>query len=166
MTQPDAVSGTDIIVLACFAAGTRIQTTNGPVAVEDLHPGDLIEARFGGVMPAVWIGRRRVDCRRHPRPAEVWPIRICASAFGDGVPARVLLLSPDHSVFVDHVMIPIKYLINGSTIAHEPCDEVTYFHVELARHDVVLAEACRRNPSSIPAIGGTSAARLLAAHRR
>ncbi len=140
MTQPDAVSGTDIVVLACFAAGTRIQTTNGQVAVEDLRPGDPIQARFGGVMPAVWIGRRRVDCRRHPRPAEVWPIRICAGAFGDGIPVRDLLLSPDHSVFVDDVMIPIKHLINGSTIGPEQCDEVTYFHVELARHDVVLAE--------------------------
>jgi collagen type I/II/III/V/XI/XXIV/XXVII alpha len=140
VAQPDAVSGTDIIVLACFAAGTRIHTTNGPVAVEDLRPGDPIEARFGGVLPAVWIGRRRVYCRRHPRPVEVWPIRVRAGAFGDGVPTRDLLLSPDHAVFVDDVMIPIKHLINGSTIAQEPCDEVSYFHVELARHDVVLAE--------------------------
>jgi len=43
-------------------------------------------------------------------------------------------------VFVDGVLIPIRYLINGCTIAQEPRSEVRYFHVELTRHSVVLAE--------------------------
>jgi hypothetical protein len=51
-----------------------------------------------------------------------------------------LLLSPDHAVFVDRVLIPIKHLINGKTIAQETVDTVTYYHVELAEHDVLLAE--------------------------
>jgi len=90
--------------------------------------------------PALWIGRRRVDCRRHPRPAAVWPVRIRAGAFGENVPAHDLLLSPDHCVFADGVMIPVGRLVNGSTLAQERCDEVTYYHLELVRHDVVLAE--------------------------
>jgi hypothetical protein len=38
------------------------------------------------------------------------------------------------------VLIPVKHLINGSTIARVPIDQVTYYHIELPRHDVVLAE--------------------------
>jgi hypothetical protein len=43
-------------------------------------------------------------------------------------------------VFVDGVLIPIRYLVNGRTIAQEKVDAVTYYHVELPRHDVVLAD--------------------------
>ena len=56
------------------------------------------------------------------------------------MPHRDLLLSPDHSVFVDDVLIPIKHLINGETIVQEPVDTITYYHVELGEHDVLLAE--------------------------
>ena len=48
--------------------------------------------------------------------------------------------SPDHAVFIDGVLIPVRYLINGRTIVQEPADEVTYYHVELPRHDVIFAE--------------------------
>jgi collagen type I/II/III/V/XI/XXIV/XXVII alpha len=34
----------------------------------------------------------------------------------------------------------VKYLINGSTITQVPVDQVTYHHIELPRHDVVLAQ--------------------------
>ena len=35
-------------------------------------------------------------------------------------PGRDLLLSPDHAVFVDGVLIPVRHLVNGATIAQEP----------------------------------------------
>ena len=38
------------------------------------------------------------------------------------------------------MLIPVKHLINGSSIAQVPVDQVTYYHVELARHDVLLAQ--------------------------
>jgi hypothetical protein len=68
------------------------------------------------------------------------PIRIVAHAFGPGRPARELVLSPDHAVFVDDVLIPIRHLVNGSTVARIECDAITYYHVELPKHDVLLAE--------------------------
>ena len=37
-------------------------------------------------------------------------------------------------------MIPIKHLVNGVSIQQVPVDEVTYYHVELPCHDVLLAE--------------------------
>jgi hypothetical protein len=63
-----------------------------------------------------------------------------AGALGGKLPSRDLLLSPDHTVSVGGALIPIRHLINGSTIVQEPIDEVTYYHVELETHDVVVAE--------------------------
>jgi hypothetical protein len=49
-------------------------------------------------------------------------------------------LSPDHSVFVGEVLIPVKYLVNGTTIAQVPRDRVVYHHLELEAHNVLLAQ--------------------------
>ena len=126
--------------IPCFAAGTAIATPAGPIPVEHLRPGDRVLSAFGGSVPVVWIGHRRVACRRHPRPHDVQPIRIHAGAFAPATPCRDLRLSPDHAVHVDNVLIPIRYLVNGRTIVQEPVDAITYFHLELPAHDVVLAE--------------------------
>ena len=125
---------------ACYAAGTRIRTVKGDVPVEQLSVGDSVVARFAGAAPIVWIGHRHVDCRRHPAPSQVWPVRVSAHAFAPRMPERDLLLSPDHAVFVEDVLIPVKHLINGKTIRQEKVDKVVYYHVELAEHDVLSAE--------------------------
>ena len=63
-----------------------------------------------------------------------------AGAFSEGAPRRDLLLSPDHAVYIDDVLIPIRYLVNGVSIVQQTVDAVTYWHVELPEHDVLLAE--------------------------
>jgi len=63
-----------------------------------------------------------------------------AGAFDDGKPRRDLWLSPDHAVLVDEMLIPIKFLANGMSIEQVPVDKVAYYHIELAEHDVLLAE--------------------------
>ncbi len=123
----------------CFVTGTQIAAEAGEVAVEALRPGMRVRTR-AGMRPVVWVGRRRVDLRRHPDPAAVAPIRILAHAFGRGRPHRALWLSPDHAVFVAGALIPIRCLVNGATIAREDRAAVVYHHVELDRHDVMQAE--------------------------
>ena len=49
-------------------------------------------------------------------------------------------MSPDHAIYVDDVLIPAKHLVNGTTICQVQRQHVVYHHVELERHDVVLAE--------------------------
>lgn len=128
------------VVASCFAAGTRIATGSGSVAVEHLRPGDLVRTIGGGILPVRWIGHRQVDCRRHPRPASVQPVRIAAHAFARNQPDRDLFLSPDHAIYREGSLIPVHCLVNGTTISRVDADSVTYFHVELDRHDVIFAE--------------------------
>lgn len=131
----------DEITIACFTSGTSILTALGPVAVEGLRIGDRVCLASGGTRPIRWIGRRHLDLTRHPNAAAARPIRISADAFADGMPARDLLLSPDHAVFTDGVLIPVRLLVNGATIAVDAaCSAVTYWHIELDAHDVLLAE--------------------------
>jgi autotransporter passenger strand-loop-strand repeat protein len=137
----DTGSGTLIIAEApCFCRGTLILTDRGEVPIDSLRLGDRVASAFGTVAPVIWLGHRDVDCRRHPKPRDLWPVRIAAGAFGPAGPRRDLWLSPDHAVFVEDSLIPVKCLINGSTIAQVPVPGVTYFHLELPRHEVLLAE--------------------------
>jgi hypothetical protein len=124
----------------CFAEGTLIATPDGERAVETLSVGDTVLLASGETQNIVWIGRRRIDVRHHPNPVSVMPVRIAAGAFGQGLPRNDLFLSPDHAVFVNGVLIPIKYLVNFRTIARMPVDEVGYCHIELPFHDLLLAE--------------------------
>jgi hypothetical protein len=111
------------------------------VAVETIRVGDKVRVLLGeGLAEVIWVGRREVDCARHPQPRKVWPVRVAAWAFGEGRPHTEVWLSPDHAVYVNEVLIPVKHLINGSTIAQVAGDSVTYHHVELAAHDVLLAQ--------------------------
>jgi len=126
--------------VTCYRCGTRIATPTGERTVESLEAGDLVQTDAGDTRSITWTGHRKVDCRRHPKPERVWPARVSAGAFGPGLPRRDLWLSPDHAVYVNEVLIPIKHLINGTTIAQVPMDEVTYYHVELPQHDLLLAE--------------------------
>ena len=131
---------------ACFAAGTRILTARGEVPVEQLRVGDGVPTPSGRLRRIGWIGRRRIEAERHPTPADMQPIRISTHAFAPGQPRRDLLLSPDHAVFADGVLIPVRYLANGDTLRPQPMREITYFHIELNDpngqpiHDVLLAE--------------------------
>ncbi len=128
---------------ACYLQGTRILTARGEIPVERLRVGDLVPTWRGqGLAPIVWIGRSRLDAARHPRPCEVNPVRIRKDAFGDGRPHRDLMLSPDHAIYAPDqgVLIPVRHLINDTTISQEAARDITYWHVELAAHDVILAE--------------------------
>ncbi len=136
----DDAGGSLVTVTAtCYAAGTRILTPRGEIAIEHLRAGDLVQTVSGRAQPIDWIGHRRVDFRRHPNRDRVLPVRIAAHAFGPGRPRRELLLSPDHAVLVEDVLIPIRHLINGTTVAQITRQAITYYHIELPRHDVLLA---------------------------
>jgi len=129
----------------CFARGTCILTADGYRPVETLATGDLVAARFAGLSPirevtsftlsrtgpnASWAGASR-------------PVRVRAGALGDNSPAQDIVLTASHSVFVDGALVPVVNLVNGTTIVFEAADgheTLDFFHVALARHDVLDAQ--------------------------
>ena len=127
----------------CFAPGTRILTPRGEVPVETLRAGDLVVApgRGAPLKPVRWVGHTRVDIARHRDKRKVAPILIRAGALGEGVPARDLRVSPEHAFMLQGRLVPAHLLVNGSTIIQELWHRtLTYWHVELDDHGVLVAE--------------------------
>jgi hypothetical protein len=131
-------------IYVCFASGTRILTAEGEVEVERLKAGDLVATLAGRgspMKPVLWLGRRRIVLAGHPSADAIAPVRVMAGALGAGAPHRDLLVSPDHCLFIDGALVPARLLVNGRNIvAERGLGEVTYYHVELESHDVLLAE--------------------------
>jgi hypothetical protein len=126
--------------MACFAQGTRLLTPNGYVPVEASKPGDPIITRLGVRRAVRWIGRRKMEVDLKGRQ-DMRPVVVLPGALGPLRPAKAVRLSPSHAVFVDGVLVPVMHLVNGATILREKgLGAVTYFHIELDRHDVLMAE--------------------------
>ncbi|MFH6786454.1 MULTISPECIES: Hint domain-containing protein [Methylobacterium] len=142
LTKFQTLQFNDRSVVVCFCTGSLIATAQGDVPVEHLQVGDIAVTSSGEHRAIRWIGRRTIDCRNHPDPQAILPIRIGKDAFGDGKPYRDLWVSPGHAVCLDivgEVFIPASALVNDATIAQVPVDEITYWHVELDSHDVLIA---------------------------
>ncbi len=136
----DGFGGTLITLggdMPCFGHGTRILTPNGYRPVQDFAPGDPVVTLDGAVRAVGWIGRRTLDLADEPRAR---PVLFAAGALGENVPSRPVLLSPLHGVFVGGVLVPALHLVNGATITQTQKAASTYFHLELDRHDILLAE--------------------------
>jgi Hint domain len=126
--------------LACFAAGTIIETALGPRAVETLAVGDLVETHDHGPQTLRWIGESRVA-----GDGEHAPIRFEAGVIGNDAP---LLVSPNHRVLVsgaqvelmfgtDEVLVPAKALVNGHSVTRQPCGTIGYLHLMFDRHELI-----------------------------
>jgi hypothetical protein len=109
--------------------------------VETLSIGDLVLTHDGAVKPIRWMGRQAVSTMFADK-LRVLPIRIGAGALGDGLPLRDLLVSPDHALLVEDILVHAGALVNGTTITreHDVPARFTYHHVELADHSLILAE--------------------------
>jgi hypothetical protein len=71
----------------------------------------------------------------------VTPILIEAGALDENLPRRDLYVSPEHSLYIDGVLVPAEHLVNGvSVVRCINAESVHYFHIELERHDVIFAE--------------------------
>ncbi len=125
----------------CFVAGTRIATPSGEVPVERLAVGNTIVTASGCVAPIVWIGTGRVMVARGRRSAAT-PVIVRRGALADNVPHCDLHVTKGHSLFLDDVLIPVEVLVNHHSIVWDDhAQEVAIYHIELATHDVLLANA-------------------------
>jgi hypothetical protein len=120
-----------------------VSTPAGERPIEDLQIGDEV-LTLSGPRAVKWIGfdKYTKDDGRPWQPG-VMPIRVARSAIADQAPHRDLYLSPAHRVFINGALIPVKYLVNGTTIAPaapEGMAVIEYYHIEFNTHEVVLAE--------------------------
>ncbi|MFD1881737.1 Hint domain-containing protein [Paracoccus pacificus] len=141
----------DVSLMVCFASGTQILTSSGPVSVEHIRRGDVVVTKDRGARPVRWIGSRHFDrafLEAHPN---LYPIRIAAGALGEGVPAADLLVSPQHRILVKskiaqrmfgcaEVLVAAKQLtcIEGIDIALDQRG-VTYHHMLFDQHEIVFS---------------------------
>lgn len=136
----------------CFAAGTLILTSTGPVAVERLRAGDLVVTRDQGVQPVLWTGKRSIAPADLDLSPNQRPIRIAKDALGPGQPARDLVVSPQHRILLRspivqrmfgeaEILVPARLLAGLPGISVQRDGQgVIYWHLLCRAHQVVAAE--------------------------
>jgi hypothetical protein len=102
-----------------------------------------IDAKMEKVIACLLIARTIADA------AEMAPIRIKAGALGVNTPKRDLVVSPDHCLYLDGALVPARLLVNGrSVVAETGMAEVTWYHVELETHEVLVADGAAADVGS------------------
>ncbi|MDQ7263418.1 Hint domain-containing protein [Paracoccus sp. PS-1] len=138
----------------CFTPGTLIETGLGPRPVETLAAGDLVLTRDHGLRPLRWIGGPQLDPARLDLQPNLRPILIAGGALGPGLPARDLVVSPQHRILLrsaiarrmfgtEEILVAARQLtaLPGIRPLH-PAGGVTYLHLLFDRHELVLSNGC------------------------
>jgi hypothetical protein len=138
---PAGISAIQTNSAYCFMSGTSVATPDGGRAIETLKIGDMVSTHDGREMPVRWVGKQTV-CTLFADKLRMLPIRVSAGALGENMPSRDLLVSPDHALFLDGILVQAGALVNGRSITRETNvpQFFTYYHVELADHSLILAE--------------------------
>ncbi|WP_299623112.1 Hint domain-containing protein [uncultured Tateyamaria sp.] len=125
----------------CFAAGTRIATPAGEVTVEALAIDDMIRTADGRGVAVKWVGVQTLRSASPGLGSEV--VRIAAGALGPDMPNRDLVVTSDHGMIIDDMVINASALVNGSTIDWVSTAQVQggfkVYHIETEGHEVILA---------------------------
>ena len=137
--------------VVCFAAGTLIETPNGPRAVDALQLGDLVSTLDHGPMPILWL--RQADQSLDSVSKEDTPVLIARGALGPERPTKDLIVSPQHRILVGNdqlsdvfgleAFVPAKSLTSLPGIRHmKGKTQITWIHFACDRHEVVVANGC------------------------
>lgn len=130
----------------CFLSGSLIKMLDGEQLIEDIRIGDEIMtfdyASNQEVASRVkWVGNKKATVKPWlPDDEAGYPVRIVKDAVSDGVPHEDLLITAEHCLFFDGRFIPVRMLVNGSTIFYDhSITEYTYYHIETEKHSVITA---------------------------
>jgi hypothetical protein len=116
-----------------------ILTEGGEKPIESLVEGELILTRFGGLRPLKWLGHSLLHASTLAEGK--MPVCISAGAMGDGVPARDLWVTADHSMMIGDRLVAAELLVNGVSITQPHQDGmIEIYHLDFGVHDCVLAE--------------------------
>ncbi len=135
--------------IACFAAGTEIETVCGMRPVETLAVGDSIITRDHGPQAIRWAGCSVLSHRDLLARPHLAPIVIEKGALGPDQPSRKLRLSPQHRILlqgwdlqltlgVEEGLAPAKFLLGRPGIYRDTgCRRVSYHHILFDHHEVI-----------------------------
>ncbi|MGZ9812448.1 Hint domain-containing protein [Pseudoroseicyclus sp. H15] len=156
--------------VTCFAAGTLIAAEGGLRPVEEIAAGDRVMTRDGGLQVVRWAGQSRV-----PGRGTLAPVEIAEGALGND---RALRVSQQHRLLISgwraellfgqpEVLVAARHLVNDRTIRILPCDEITYVHLALDRHEILhaeglAAESLYLGPGALASLSHAARAELLA----
>lgn len=132
---------------SAFARGTLITTVMGPIAVEDLIPGDLVETHRGP-QPVVWKG-----CTNYipDFASDTTSLTYLLRLPGNGFEQSDLLLGPAARLVIrqdrftdllncDAVLAPASDYVDGDRILRiTPPGSVQLYHFALQKHGIVRA---------------------------
>lgn len=132
---------------SALARGAVIATEDGPVAVEDLAPGQRVLTAEGRVETVTWIGSMMIYPSTGAVMAEepVTLTRITAEAFGQGRPMPDLVLGPRARLCLrdprlrrvtglEAAFVPARAFVDGvSVIEVTPVSPVSVYHLVLER---------------------------------
>ena len=133
---------------SALAQGALVQTDRGPVAVEDLLPGDMIATADAGLQKLTWTGAMVVfpnqaelglpDCRLY---------RVTDGSYGHDRQSPDLILGSGARILPGYLatdstsplLAPADLVDGHSVIALNPVSSVRVFHLALARHSLIRA---------------------------
>ncbi|MFC6686953.1 Hint domain-containing protein [Jhaorihella thermophila] len=133
-----------------FTRGSLIETDCGPVAIEDLLPGDRILTDDGEARPVLWKGRVTLVPGRPDAKGRVHKLtRINPDSFGLQRPMSCLIAGPTARIFRQSekfrksygrrsVLAPLQEFIDGINVTETaPPTSVELFHLCLDRHSLI-----------------------------
>lgn len=137
---------------AAFAHGTLIATENGPVAVQDLEPGMMIETADAGPKMLLWVGSMMLFPDLPGLNEDNTRLtRITAEAFGLSRPMSDLMLGPHARLLQRHpamaarfgakaAFVPVQTVEDGhSAVSIRPVSPVRVYHLALHGQHILWA---------------------------
>ncbi len=146
------VTFTDIEnIIPCFTPGSLIVTACGERPVERLVPGDRVLTRDHGWQEVRWVGRRDLTAANLTVRPDLRPVLIRQGALGCGLPARDMLVSPQHRMLItgpraemlfgEHeVLVAAVHLLELPGVELTPAAPVSYIHLLCDRHEIIRAD--------------------------
>ncbi|MEM9551395.1 MAG: Hint domain-containing protein [Pseudomonadota bacterium] len=132
-----------------FARGSVVETDSGPMAIEDLMPGDRLPTVDGPSLPVTWIGRTVVNPGQNRGTRRLPLTRIMSESLGPARPASCLIAGPAARVLATPyhlralsggapMLTPVAEFVDGVNIIETaPPSPIELFHLCLSQHAVI-----------------------------
>ena len=133
-----------------FAHGALVSTTEGPVPVEDVEPGMVVETVSGGAERLRWVGAiTLVPGAPSAEDAPQKLYRVTADSFGLGRPASDVTLGPGarlmnrdpairNALGCEAALAPVTTLADGHGVVEmTPVSPVRVYHLAFDGHHVI-----------------------------